>query len=117
MRKRGCALGAVALAAVVTTPAFGAVWLSKTAAREIAVNVTAETCRTVEWCADFEVVPAERCRRVRDQTVYCAMAFVTADRHRCAGVVALKKMRTGLIDRGMSMPVNCSPDSARATST
>jgi hypothetical protein len=115
MWKRSCAVGAVALAAAVPTPAIGAVWLSKNTAREIAVNVTSKSCRSVDWCFDFSVAPAEHCRRVRDNTVYCAIAFVTADHHRCAGVVAVKKTRTGRIDRGMAMPMNCSPSLAPST--
>jgi hypothetical protein len=115
MWKRSCALGTVALAAVVTTPAFGAVWLSKTTAREIAVDVTSEACRSVDWCVRSRVAPVKSCRRVRSHTVYCPIAFVTADSHRCAGVVAVRKTRTGRIDRGMSVPMNCSAGSAPST--
>jgi hypothetical protein len=106
MCKRGCAVGAVVLAVAVATPAFGAVWLSKTTAHQVAVTVTSQTCRSVGWCVRFEVVPVNRCRRVRN-VVYCGIAFVTADRSRCPGVVAVNRTRAGRIDRGMAVPMNC----------
>jgi hypothetical protein len=107
MLKRGCAVGAFALAATITAPASGAVWLSKTTAREIAVNVTSKTCRSFDWCVRSEVAPVKRCRRARDHTVYCAITFVTADHRRCGGVVAVRKTRAGRLDRGMAVPMNC----------
>jgi hypothetical protein len=107
MLKRCCVVGAVALAAIITAPAFGAVWLSKISAREIAVKVTSKTCRSIDWCVRSEVAPVKRCRRVRDHTIYCAITFVTADRRRCGGVVAVRKTRTGRLERGMAVPMNC----------
>jgi hypothetical protein len=117
MSKTVCAVAAVALVAVattalvavVTTPAFGTAWLSKTTARRIAVDVTAQSCRTVDWCVAYDVVPVRRCRRHRDQRVSCAIAFRTADGRRCLGLATMKRTRGGQIDRGMAVPMNCSP--------
>jgi len=106
MCKRVCAVGAIALAVAVATPAFGAVWLSKTRARQVAVSSTSQKCRSIAWCVDFEVVPVESCRRVR-AVVYCEIAFLTLDGRRCPGVVAVAKTPTGRIDRGMAVPMNC----------
>jgi hypothetical protein len=110
MSRPGCAMAAVALSAVAATPAFGGVWFSKTTARGIAVKVTSDTCRTIDWCVGYRVASARRCRRVRDHTIYCPIAFVTADRRRCGGVVAVRKARGGRLDHGMAMPMNCSAD-------
>jgi hypothetical protein len=114
MWKRSCAVGAVALAAAVTTPAFGAVWLSKITAHEIAVKATSETCRSVDWCVRSEVTPVKSCRRVRAHTVYCPIRFVTADGRHCTGLVTVKKTRTGRIDRGMAVPMNCGAGASAA---
>ena len=99
------------LAAVPAT-AVGAVFLSKAEARRAAVTVTARTCRVVPWCRGFEVVPARRCSRERPTRVHCAIAFITADRHRCRGLVVVAKRRTGRLDRGMAVPPDCSANAA-----
>ena len=106
MCKQVCAVGVVALAFAGTAPAFGAVRLSKRTARQVAVSVASEKCRSLDWCVNVEVAPAKSCRRVRD-VVYCGIAFVTIDRVRCGGVVAVKKAPTGRIDHGMAVPMNC----------
>jgi hypothetical protein len=106
MGKRVCAVCAVALALAVTTPAFGGAQLSKHEARQAAVTLASQTCRSFEWCVNVEVARVKNCRRVRD-VVYCGIAFVTVDRVRCSGVVAVKKAPTGRIDRGMAVPMDC----------
>ncbi len=106
MGKRVLAVGAVALAFVVTAPTFGAVSLSKIKARQVAVRLASQTCRSFDWCVNVEVARAKSCRRVRD-VVYCGIAFVTVDRARCSGVVTVKQAPTGRIDRGMAVPMNC----------
>ena len=97
---------AVTLAAMPATSS-AAVFLSKTQARRAALSVTARTCRIVSWCKGFEVVPARRCRRERPERVHCSIAFLTADLHRCRGLVVVSKTRTGRLDRGMAVPMNC----------
>jgi hypothetical protein len=112
MWRLACAVAAaVALAAIVAAPAARAApaaWLSKRAARAVAVDAAARTCRAVGWCTRPEVVPARRCRRAKDRTVYCAIAFVTADARRCGGVVAVSRTRKGRVERGMAVPADCS---------
>ena len=110
MCKRACAVGVVAVAFAVTTPAFGAERLSKSTARQVAVSVASEKCRSLDWCVNAEVAPVKSCRRVGD-VVYCGIAFVTVDRVRCGGVVAVKKAPSGRIDHGMAVPMNCGVDS------
>jgi hypothetical protein len=100
------------LAAVPATTAVGAVFLSKAEARRAAVAVTARTCRAVPWCQGFEVVSARRCSRERPSRVHCAIAFITADRHRCRGLVVVAKSRTGRLARGMAVPMDCSGTAA-----
>jgi hypothetical protein len=106
MCRRVCAVGVVALAFAVITPVSGAVWLSKTTARSVAFTLASQTCRSFDWCVNFEVATARGCHRARD-VVYCGIAFVTVDRVRCGGVVAVKKVAGGRIDRGMAVPVDC----------
>jgi hypothetical protein len=106
MCRRVCVVGVVALALTVTTPAFGAMRLSKATARQVAVTVAAQKCRTLDWCVNVEVAPVNSCRRVRD-VVYCGIAFVTLDQVRCSGVVAVKKAPSGRIDHGMAVPMDC----------
>ena len=103
---------AVALAGIPATSAAAAVFLSKTQARRVAVTVTAQTCRIVPWCKGYTVVPAQRCSRERPSAVHCSIAFITADRHRCRGLVVVAKRRSGRIDRGMAVPMNCGADAA-----
>ena len=110
MRTPTCVAAALIVAAVAATPAFGGAWLSKGAARAVAVDVTADTCRAVGWCRGYEVVPARRCRRAADRTVYCRVGFLTAGRQRCGGVVAVSKTRRGRIDPGMAVPQNCAQE-------
>jgi hypothetical protein len=114
MRTSSCAvaLAAVAAAATLAAPASGAVWISKRAARAVAVDAASQTCRAVGWCKGSEVVPAPRCRRASDRTVYCRVAFLTADADRCGGVVAVSRTRRGRIERGMALPEDCSAGAA-----
>ena len=72
------------------------------------VRVTAAACRGVAWCQDSDVVPAHRCRRAAHQTVYCAIAFITAQRQRCGGVVGVSRTRRGRLDQVMAVPHDCS---------
>jgi hypothetical protein len=104
---------AIALAAVPATTAVGAVFLSKADARRAAVSVTARTCRVVPWCRGYAVVPARRCARERPDRVHCAIAFITGNRHRCRGLVVVSKSRTGRLDRGMAVPMDCSGTAER----
>jgi hypothetical protein len=116
MIKTGSVLAAVlavlALAAPADAPIGGtsAAWPSKRDARRVAVRATAATCRTVAWCIGYDVVPAHRCRRAEHRTVYCAIAFITAQRQRCGGVVGVSKTRRGRLDQVMAVPQNCSAD-------
>jgi len=106
------ALAALALASPAAAPAAGAsaVWPSKRDAHRVAVRVTAATCRGVAWCQGSDVVPAHRCRRAEHRTVYCAIAFITAQRQRCGGVVGVSRTRRGRLDQVMAVPQNCSAD-------
>jgi hypothetical protein len=108
MTRRSCAAAVVVLAAVAAPPAVAGGWLSKTAARKVAVDTASRTCRSLAWCDDVEVVPPRRCRRAEDGTVFCRIAFVTADRRRCGGVVAVSRTTRGRIQRGMAVPSDCS---------
>ena len=90
--------------------AGSAVWLSKPDAHRLAVRATAATCRAVAWCKGYDVVSASRCRRDEHQTVYCAIAFITAQRERCGGVVGVSRTRGGRLDRVMAVPQNCGSD-------
>jgi hypothetical protein len=108
LRKPSCAVAGVALVATLTAAAFAGVLLTKTRARAVALAVTSETCRSFSWCLDYEVVPAQNCRRADSRLVYCRIAFVTADSRRCGGVVMVRRARGGRIDRGMAVPQNCS---------
>ena len=105
----------MALAGVTAPSALAAVFLSKTQARRVAVTVTAQTCRIVPWCKGYTVVPAQRCSRERPSAVHCSIAFITADRRRCRGLVFVAKRRTGRIDRGLAVPMNCGADAAAGT--
>jgi hypothetical protein len=106
------ALTALALASPAAAPAAStsAVRLSKRDAHRVAVRTTAATCRAVAWCTGYDVVPARRCRRAEHRTVYCAIAFITAQRQRCGGVVGVSRTRSGRLDRVMAVPQNCSAD-------
>jgi hypothetical protein len=106
------ALVALALSFPVAAPAAGtsAAWPSKRDAHRVAVRVTAAACRGVAWCQGSDVVPAHRCRRAAHQTVYCAIAFITAQRQRCGGVVGVSRTRRGRLDQVMAVPQNCSAD-------
>jgi hypothetical protein len=104
---------AITLAVVPATTAVGAVFLSKTEAHRAAVTVTARTCRVVPWCRGYTVVPARRCARERSDRVHCAIAFITANRHRCRGLVVVAKRRTGRLARGMAVPMDCSGTAER----
>ena len=106
MCKRVCAVGVVALVFAVTTPALAGAGLSTATARQVAVRVASERCRSFDWCVNFEVAPVGSCRRVR-AVVYCGIAFVTVDRVRCRGVVAVKKAPSGRIDHAMAVPTDC----------
>jgi hypothetical protein len=103
------ALAALALACPGAAAA-SAVWLSKPDAHRLAVRATAVTCRAVAWCEGYDVVPASRCRRDEHQTVYCAIAFITAQRQRCGGVVGVSRTRRGRLDQVMAVPQNCGSD-------
>ena len=103
----GLALAAPALAPTTST---SAAWPSKHDARRVAVRDTAASCRALAWCTDYDVVPAHRCRRAAHQTVYCAIAFITATRQRCGGVLGVSRTRPGRLDRVMAAPHNCSAD-------
>jgi hypothetical protein len=104
-------LAGLALAALAVAPtSTSAAWPSKHDARRVAVRDTAASCRAVAWCTDYDVVPAHRCRRAAHQTVYCAIAFITATRQRCGGVVGVSRTRPGRLDRVMAVPQNCSAD-------
>jgi hypothetical protein len=100
--------------ACMTTAAF-ALWVAPVAAagvsrddaRRAAVRASAQTCEAVHWCAGYGVVSARRCRRARDQTVSCAMWFLTARDDRCRGLVSVKRARGGRLDVGMAVPMNC----------
>jgi hypothetical protein len=105
----------LALSAPATAPTSDATaaWPSKRDARRVAVQTTAVSCRAVAWCTDYYVVPAHRCRRAEHQTVYCAIAFVTLQRHRCGGVVGVRRTSPrGRLDKVMAMPQDCSADRA-----
>jgi hypothetical protein len=127
MTKTGSMLAAIlavlALAAPAVAPpaSTSGAWPSKRDARRVAVRATAATCRTVAWCIGYNVVPAHRCRRAEHRTVYCAIAFITAQRQRCGGVVGVSKTRRGRLDQVMAVPQNCSadqlPDDGRPTPT
>jgi hypothetical protein len=104
----GLAVLALASPAAVQADGSTAVRISKRDAHRVAVRATASACRVVEWCRDYDVVPARRCRRVKDETVYCAMAFITAQRKRCGGVVGVRRTRRGRVDRVMAVPQDCS---------
>jgi hypothetical protein len=116
MTKTGSMLAAIlavlALAAPAEAPIAGTsvAWPSKGDARRVAVRATAATCRTVAWCTGYDVVPAHRCRRAEHRTVYCAIAFITAQRQRCGGVVGVSRTRRGRLDQVMAVPLNCSAD-------
>jgi hypothetical protein len=101
-----CAVAAATLA-VGVAPAFGGTFLSKARARSVAVTVTAQTCRVVGWCQGYEVVPASRCHRQRPTIVRCSIAFITADRRRCRGLVVVSRARTGRLERAMAVPMYC----------
>jgi hypothetical protein len=103
----GLALAAPALAPTTST---SAAWPSKHDARRVAVRDTAASCRAVAWCTGYDVVPAHRCRRAAHQTVYCAIAFITAQRQRCGGVVGVRRTRSGRLDGVMAVPQNCGAD-------
>jgi hypothetical protein len=107
-RRTGVTATVVLAAAVATTPAFGAAWLSKATARSVAVRMSAETCSAIDWCKGYEVVSPRRCRRASGRAVYCRIVFITAGRDRCGGVVSVSKTRSGRIDRGMAVPMDCS---------
>jgi hypothetical protein len=113
------AFAAVALVSAVAAPAAdtSAAWPTKRAARRVAVRVTAATCREVAWCQGFYVVPAYHCRRAAHRTVYCAIAFVTAQRERCGGVVGVSKTRRGRLDNVMAVPLDCSTSNEPKTTT
>jgi hypothetical protein len=109
---------AFAAPAPAPTTSTSAAWPSKHDARRVAVRDTAASCRALAWCTGYDVVPAHRCRRAEHQTVYCAIAFITATRQRCDGVVGVSRTRSGRLDRVMAVPQNCSadPDSDRPPS-
>jgi hypothetical protein len=100
------AAAAVALASA-DAGAAGTV-LSKRDARRVADQASAATCRVVGWCRGYEVVPAHRCRRDSARTVYCAMAFITANDRRCAGVVGVSRATSGRLNQVMAVPSDCS---------
>jgi hypothetical protein len=105
-------LGGLALAAPAAAPTTStfATWPSKHDARRVAVREAAATCRALAWCTGYDVVPARRCRRASHKTVYCAIAFITAERQRCGGVVGVTRTRRGRLARVMAVPQNCSAD-------
>jgi hypothetical protein len=105
-------LAVLALAAPADAPpaSSSAAWPSKHDAHRVAVRATAATCRTVAWCTGYDVVPAHRCRRAEHRTVYCAIAFITAQRQRCGGAVGVNRTRRGRLDQVMAVPQNCSAD-------
>jgi hypothetical protein len=110
-------LVALALVSPVAGPAAGssAAWPSKRDAHRVAVRVTAAACRGVAWCQGFDVVPAHRCRRAAHRIVYCAIAFITAQRQRCGGAVGVSKDRRGRFGVVMAMPYDCSTEPSRTT--
>jgi hypothetical protein len=105
--------GVTAAALTLSAATAAAAGVSSADARRAAVRASARTCAVVPWCKGYGVVPARRCRRARDQAVSCAMWFLTARDDRCGGLVTVKRARSGRLDVGMAVPMNC----ARATST
>jgi hypothetical protein len=81
--------------------------LTKREARRAAVKASADTCRVVEWCRGYRVVPPEHCQRKSRRTVYCPMAFLTPDGQRCGGGVLVMKSRTGRLGVAMAVPFDC----------
>ena len=113
----GSMLAAVLVALALSAPAVAptadssAAWPSKRDARRVAVHTATVTCGALAWCTGAEVVPADRCRRAENRTVYCAVAFFTAQRERCGGVVGVRRdPRRGRLDKVMAVPQDCSAD-------
>jgi hypothetical protein len=97
---------AAAPPAAVTATGF-AVLLTKREARRAAVKASADTCRNVDWCRGYRVVPPARCQRKSRRTVYCPIAFLTADGHRCSGGVLVTKSPRGRLGIAMAVPFDC----------
>lgn len=107
----GVLLGVAAVVAgapAVAAANGAAVVLTKREAQRTAVRASAQTCRVVEWCRGYRVVSAPRCRRKSRRTVYCPIAFLTSDGHRCGGVVLVTRTRRGRVDQAMAVPFDCS---------
>jgi hypothetical protein len=96
---------AVPPAAVAATGS--AAVLTKREARRAAVKASADTCRVVDWCGGYRVVPPERCQRKSRRTVYCPIAFLTPDDHLCGGGVLVMKSPRGPVDIAMAVPFDC----------
>jgi hypothetical protein len=98
---------AAAVPAAAATATGSAALLTKREARRAAVKASADTCRVVEWCRGYRVVPPEHCQRKRRRTVYCPMAFLTTHGHRCDGAVLVMNSRTGRLGVAMAVPFDC----------
>jgi hypothetical protein len=83
--------GVVAMSPAAVTATGSAVLLTKREARRAAVRASADTCREVDWCRGYRVVPPERCQRKSRRTVYCPIAFLTPEGHSCGGGVLVMK--------------------------
>ena len=81
--------------------------LTKREARRAAVKASADTCRVVEWCRGYRVVPPERCQRKSRRTVYCPIAFLTPEGHSCGGGVLVMKSPRGRLGIAMAVPFDC----------
>jgi hypothetical protein len=95
------ALAAGALA--VPRDAGGAVVLTKTRAREAAVQVARETCSLTSWCRRIAVEPARACERNSTRRVQCEMRFRDPDGDWAAGLVEVTRKR-GRLQVGAAVP-------------
>jgi hypothetical protein len=99
--------GVAAVPPAAVTATGSAVLLTKREARRAAVKASADTCRAVDWCRGYRVVPPERCQRKSRRTVFCPIAFLTPDGHRCGGGVLVRKSPRGRLDIAMAVPFDC----------
>jgi hypothetical protein len=106
---------AAAVPAAAATATGSAVLLTKREARRAAVKASADTCRVVEWCRGYRVVPPERCQRKSRRTVYCPIAFLNPDGHRCGGGVLVMKSPRGRLGIAMAVPFDCRAGSGAGT--
>jgi hypothetical protein len=99
--------GVAAVPAAAMTATGSAVVLTKREARRAAVKASADTCRDVDWCGGYRVVPPQRCQRKSRRTVFCPIAFLTPDGHRCGGGVLVMKSPRGRLGIAMAVPFDC----------